>query len=135
MKTKEFSGRRPQHIVAKIVCLLLAVVLWLYVMYVAAPEYDLVYHNIPVTVIATSDYPFTGEIDNALISVRVRGTKAKLAEYDSTDITAYVRLSDVAGEGSGLTPDNLYTATVQFTMPEGLTVEGEYTVPVFVQAK
>lgn len=134
MKTKEWSGRRPQHIVAKIVCLLLAVVIWLYVMYIAAPEYSMVYNDIPVSVITDGNLPYTGEVDNQ-ISVRVKGTKDKLAEYTAADVVAYVRLADMVIETGALTPGTVYTATVQFTLPEGLSVDGEYTVPVFVQAK
>ena len=126
MKTKEWSARRPQHIVAKIVCLFLAVVLWLYVMYAAAPTYEAVYENVVVTVYGDST---EWEIDNATISVRVQGTKQELATYGAESIVAYVLPSDLP-DAQPLATDGFYSFPVRFRMPAALSVKGDYTVVV-----
>ena len=133
MKTKEWSGRHSSHIVAKVVCFLLAIVFWLYVMYVAAPTYEEEYRDIPVNVIASTLY--TGSIDDPYITIRVSGTKQALAKYSAADVLAYVRLSSLTETGDILITDKPYKMKVQFNLPEGLTVEGEPEVSVRVTAK
>ncbi len=137
MKSKEWSGgHRSQHIVAKIVCLFLAVVLWLYVMYVVAPEYSEVYDNIYVSVVTDTNFK-NGEIDNPLISVRVRGTKQALMVNDDSSVTACVRLADLSEflNENGELEKFVYDLPVYFVLPDGLTVDGEYTIPVSVREK
>ncbi|MBQ8858896.1 MAG: hypothetical protein IJ012_03800 [Clostridia bacterium] len=133
MKTKEWSGRHSQHIVAKIVCFLLAIVFWLYVMYVVAPTYEEEYRDIPVNVIASTVY--TGEIDDPYITIRVSGTKQALAKYSAADVLAYVRMATLTETGEGLIDGMTYKMKVQFNLPEGLAVEGEPEVSVRVTEK
>ncbi len=133
MKTKEWSGNgKSSHIVAKIVCLLLAVVLWLYVMYDAAPQYTEVYANVPVAVLGTEDLTSTS---TPVVRVRVRGTKAALYECDEEDIHASVHIADLADKDGKIEVGITHTATVVFELPEGMSVDGDYTVSVFVQEK
>ena len=127
MKNKEFSTRRPQHIIAKIVCLLLAVVLWLYVMYANPPIYSEVYED--VTVYVNGDTAVWA-IDDPTISIRVYGTKMELSSYTAADINAYILPSDLAdatpiGEGG-----NQFAFDVRIKLPGALTVKDEYTVVV-----
>ena len=134
MKTKEWSGRHSQHIVAKIVCFLLAIVFWLYVMYVAAPTYQEEYRDIPVNVIASTLYDGV-IVDDASITIRVSGTKQALAKNSAADVLAYVRIATLTEAGEGLVDGMPYKMKVQFNLPEGLTVEGEPEVTVRVSAK
>ena len=125
MKNKEFSTRRPQHIVAKIVCLLLAVVLWLYVMYANPPIYSEVIDG--VTVYVNGDTA-AWTIDDPTISVRVYGTKMELAAYDAEHIEAYILPSDLpdatpVGDGG-----DQFSFNVRIKLPGALTVKGDYTV-------
>ena len=127
MKNKEFSGRRPQHIVAKIVCLLLAVVIWLYVMYVDAPIYEEVYEGVSVTVHGDAT---AWQIQDDTISIRVRGTKQELATYSAQNIEAYILPSDepdalLIDQGSGL-----YSFPIRFKLPGALTVKDDYAITV-----
>jgi YbbR domain-containing protein len=130
MKSKEWSAKRPHHWLAKIICLLIAVFFWLYVMYAAAPTYDAYYTDIPVTVIASGD--FSGET-GTLTSVRVFGTKAALSALRKEDIRATVYLAN-----AGSTPlviGEYATLTVELALPEGITAEGSPAIPVLIKAK
>ncbi len=134
MKTKKWSFRRPRHILARIVCLLLAVVFWLYVMYVAAPPYDATYQNIHVTVLESENIGFTGTVD-PLASIRVLGSKMALHATEAEDIIATVSLSDLEGSKNPLVDGMLYQLRVSFKTPDGITVDGEYTVSVLLKRK
>ncbi len=127
MKSKEFSTRRPRHIVAKIVCLLLAVVLWLYVMYAEAPIYSEVYEGVTVTV---SGDTAVWHIDDPTISVRVYGTKMELASYSAQDIVAYVLPSDLPDATPIEGGDHQYSFHVRIKLPGALSVKDEYSVVV-----
>ncbi len=127
MKNKEFSTRRPQHIIAKIVCLLLAVVLWLYVMYANPPIYSEVYEGVTVTV---NGDPAEWRIDDPTISVRVYGTKMELASYTAEDIEAYVLPSDLPDATPIGTGEDLYSFAVRIKLPGALTVKDDYFVVV-----
>ena len=128
MKTKEWAAKRPRHWLAKILCLLVAIIFWLYVMYTVAPEYDAQYFEIPVQVVASSE--FSGEA-GTLPLVRVFGTKAALSTLTKEDIRAEVHLKDLSGE-SDVTDNSYQTLTVKFTLPSGIRVDGPYTVSVCV---
>ncbi|MBQ8174785.1 MAG: hypothetical protein IJ009_05220 [Clostridia bacterium] len=127
MKNKEFSAHRPQHIVAKIVCLLLAVIIWLYVMYVEAPLYEQVFEDVVVTVKASEGTPW--QIDDPTISVRVRGTKMELATYNAENVVAYILPSDYP-DAQPLDSTGFYAFPVRFQLPGALSVKGDYTITV-----
>ena len=133
MKTKKLAFRRPRHIFARVVCLLLAVIFWLYVMYAAAPPYDETYYNIPVAVLGGEESGFIGSAD-ALPSVRVLASKKVLYTLDEGDIIATVSLADLDGKGA-IIAGRSYVLKVTFQLPDGVTVDGEYTVSVNVTKK
>lgn len=134
MKTKKWSFRRPRHLLARFVCLLLAIIVWLYVMYVAAPPYDETYTDISVIVLGSEDIPFTGSAD-AIPSLRVLGSKMALADCEKEDIIATVSLSDLADQAGPLVDGMLYSLDVSFETPDGISIEGEYTVSVLLKSK
>jgi hypothetical protein len=130
MKNKEISLRRPQHIVAKIVCLILAVVLWLYVMYVEAPVYSEVYEGVRVTVNGDAT---EWRIDDPTLSIRVYGTKMELAAYSATDVVAYILPSDLPDAtpmGTDAEGYQMYSFDVRVKLPGALSLEDEYFVVV-----
>ena len=133
MKAKKWSFRRPRHILARFVCLLLAVVFWLYVMYVSAPPYDATYQQIPVTVLESESIDYAVTVD-PIASVRVIGSKMALYETEAEDIVATVSLADLAGTVA-LMPGRLYELKVSFKTPDGVTVDGDYTVFVKLSSK
>lgn len=134
MKTKKWSFRRPRHILARFVCLFLAVVFWLYVMYVSAPPYDATYQSIPVTVLESDNLEFVGTAD-PIASVRVLGSKMALYATEAEDIVATVSLSDLENSKTPLVSGMLYQLRVTFKTPDGITVDGDYTVSVLLNKK
>lgn len=127
MKNKEFSARRPRHIIAKIVCLLLAVVLWLYVMYAEAPIYSEVYEGVTVNLVGDTT---VWDIDDPTISVRVYGTKMELAAYSAENIEATVLTSDLPDATPVGNGGDQYSFNVRIKLPGALTVKDEYFVVV-----
>ena len=134
MKTKKWSFRRPRHLVARVVCLLLAIIIWLYVMYAAAPPYDETYTDIPVVVLEAENIAFLGAADS-IPSLRVTGSKIALAGCEKEDIVATVSLSDLADITRPLVDGMLYSLKVSFATPDGISVEGDYTVSVLLRSK
>lgn len=126
-------SRTSQHWIARIVCLLAAVVVWLFVMRVAPPTRDEVYRDVPVSIRHSetmSDY--TGRIDST-ISVRVYGTKDMIQKYEKTDISAYVKIADLVDAKP--TVGKVYEMKIYFELPDGLTVGENYTVPMTLEAR
>lgn len=131
MKAKELGAYRPQHLLAKFIFFLLAIVIWLFVMRVAAPEYDARWSGVPVDVRGNVD-GYTVTVEEETIDIRVFATKELLAQYGGKDITAYVDLSSISFAPEG---GHSYQMAVKFETPEGVTVRDEYFVSVLFTAK
>lgn len=130
MKAKELGAYRPQHLLAKFIFFLLAIVIWLFVMRVAPPEYDARWSDVPVDVRGTVD-GYTATVEEGVMDVRVFATRELLSQYSGKDVTAYVDLSAIS-----FTPEDghSYRVPVRFETPEGVTVRDEYFVSVVFAA-
>lgn len=137
MKVREWGGilRRPRHILAQLMCLLAAVVIWLYVMYAEPPTYDETYRGVRVSVLDSENMEYTGTVDQTL-NLRIYGTKAAIAECNTGDIVAYVRIADLADRSDigPLTAGKTYEMLVYFDLPEGIEVREEYRVDMLLEA-
>lgn len=127
-------GRRHHNLLVWLVCLLLAVIVWLYVMRVDAPQYEEVYRDITVSVVESDSLDFTGSVDEYL-NIRVLGTKEALATYGKDDIVAYVRIADLADREGPVEAGTVYEMTVQLELPEGLSTPDTYRVRMLLQGK
>ena len=134
MKTKEWISRRPQHLLARVVCLLLAVITWLCVMRVAPPTRTVTLTDLPVRVVDEMDIRYTVEGAIDLDRVRIKGKKDVLATLKSGEITAYVKMADLQTEAQ-LSEDLLYPMTVYFKLPEGVEIDGSYSISVRIVKK
>ena len=137
MKVKNWLkfGLGPHHWLVRIICLLVAVLVWLYVMRVAPPMYDETYRDVHVQVRESEMLPaYTGSVDE-LLSVRVWGSKEAIAAYSAQDITAYVKIADLAAADGTCTPGKTYELTVYFELPEGLELRDEYRVSILLEGK
>ena len=135
MKIKNWlkMSHRPRRFFARVVCLLLAVVMWLFVMYVAPPEYSETYRDISVTVLTSDEHPdYAGRVDSS-ISVRVWGTKEELLHCNASNLYAYVEISDLAERESVLSIGKTYEMPVTVVVPEGLEVRDEYFVQMLLE--
>lgn len=111
MKNKRMS-RKNHHIAAKLVCLLIALVLWIYVMGAENPDWEETFEDVPISLVNTDDI----EIDNGLTIY---------SGYSSTvDITVRGRKNEI----SGITADN-FTVTADV---KSIKEVGEYSLPVTV---
>lgn len=134
MKTKEWAARRPQHLVARIVCLLLAVVTWLCVMRISDPVCNGVLNGIAISVVDNESVDWTCEAQEVTGRIRICGTKAALAAVKAEDVSAYVDMADLQFVSSPQ-PDEYYTMTLYFKTPDGIVIDGEYTIRVCLKAK
>ena len=109
--------KKQYHIVARIVCLLLAVVIWFVV---AGVKVTLVGEDALVNY-EISSYERT-------ITVTIKGDHSKVIEVSPEDITVTVDVSAINSSGVVRVPAN-----VQFSPKlEGITAYGEYTVEIRV---
>ena len=96
MKNKEWLTRRPQHLFARVVCLLLAVITWLCVMRVSPPTYDATLTNVSIRVVDAEGVAYTGELDSdRMPKVRIKGTKEALATVTAMGVISVMVPTEV----------------------------------------
>ncbi len=110
-----------------LLCIVLAFLVWLFVMYVRAPEYEREYEDIKITTVNLpakfSDYKI--EVYEDEISATFRGTNMNLAKCDMGDIVAMLDLSSVAGVG-------LVSIPVTYVYPDGVALTCKDSISVLV---
>ncbi len=119
MKTeKEGSFVKRFNLVPKIVCVLAAFIIWIYVMEVDSPDHTDVFEDVPVTITGLTELDannlsvFSGQ--DTLVDVTVKGQKSVIAKNSIDDIKVTADVSDITEAGS-------YTLSLDFDMPSGLT--------------
>lgn len=133
-KSSSSSDTRHAHL-AKVLCLLAAVVIWLYVMNVENPDYEQTIESVPVTIINSEEI----EIDNSLtiysgydvkINATVQGRKNLVSNITADDIKL---MADV----SGITEAGKYTLDIKAVIPDGvkLVSMSSDTITVFIDKK
>ncbi len=89
-ETKNIKKRRVPAIIPKAVCVLLALILWLYVMDTVNPDWEETFEDVPITLINTEEI----EIDSGLtiykgysntVDITVRGRKTEIEKYSAND--------------------------------------------------
>lgn len=100
------SDSRGKHhdLIAKIVCLLFALVLWIYVMDAENPDWEVTVEDVPVELVNTEDI----EIDSNLtiyggysetVDVTIRGKKNQVTEITPEEISATVDVAKITEAG------------------------------------
>ena len=129
---KQMTANEPKkkhHIAARIVCLLLAFVIWLVVAGVQGDNYKREIRDVKVTLIGADSldgyqityYPKT-------VSVTVKGDHSKVTAMTADDITVLVDVSAIKDTGAIKVP-----AAIQLSPKlEGITPYGEYSVEIRV---
>lgn len=111
---------RAQDITARILCVLAAIMLWLYVMSVDSPDWEQTFSGVLVNIeneVQLSDNYNMSVIsgyDNT-VSVTVKGKKSDISKYTAADLTAFVDLT-------GVTTAGRQQLQIGATAPAGLTV-------------
>ncbi|MBR5454021.1 MAG: hypothetical protein IKV54_08075 [Clostridia bacterium] len=107
-------------IVVKVLCVLGAFLIWLYVMSNDSPDYEKTFTSVPVSINGAV------ELENAtgmsvvsglghVIEVSVHGIKRDVVNLDNGDILAYVDISEISNAGK-------YALDVHVEVPDGITV-------------
>lgn len=115
---KKVSFVKRFRLIPKIICLLAAFIIWIYVMEVDSPDYEATFEDVPVTVVGLSDLDtnnlsvFSGQ--DTLVDVTVKGQKSVIAKNSVSDISVTADVSQIKDAGS-------YDVTLSFDMPSGLT--------------
>lgn len=116
MTAQEETAKKGHNILSKIVSVIIAFVLWFYVMAVESPINEKTFDDIPVEV----TLPWASELTlysgfNATVNVTVSGKKSELNQISSDDFKA-------TADASGYTQAGKYSIPVTITAPEGFKV-------------
>lgn len=108
--------------VAKILCVVVAFIIWLYVMNVESPEYEKTFQSVPVTIenaalLSSSQNLSIISGNGNIIDITVKGKKSEIKKYSIEDIKASVDVS-------GITQEGRHTLDVSVSVPTGLAVSG-----------
>jgi len=138
-ETKNKNGRRGYDILAKVLCLLAAIILWFYVSNVETTEYESTFKGVSVELINTS--VLEGESGLSVYSgygntvdVTVSGKKSIINKYSAADIRVYADVTGIESSGrhyvtitaeapSGLKVTSLSTSSVSVYVDEIITVD------------
>ncbi len=116
----------------RIVCVLVAVIIWLYAVYNSNPDYEKSFDNVGVAAVNSGmlddrDLTVYGEI-NSTIEVVIYGNRGNITTYSKEDIKATVDLIGVTEAGH-------HTLVVNISVPDGATVKSFYPKEVTVQVE
>ena len=116
-KSSSSSDTRHAHL-AKVLCILAAVVIWLYVMNVENPDYEQTIESVPVTIVNAEEI----ELDNSLtiysgydvkVNVTVQGRKNLVSKITADDIK-------LTADVSGIKEAGTYTLNIKADIPDGV---------------
>ncbi len=107
------SNFLKKPIVLKIVALLLAVFIWVYVINIENPETDIEIRSVPVTINTTDSIPYQNGlvITDGLtqtVDVKIRGRHSAVSEFDKSSIIATVDIDSITEEGTYSLPVSVY---------------------------
>ncbi len=113
---EEYQRKKGHNILPKIISVLLAFILWFYVMTVESPIHQETFKGIPVEV----TLPTNGELSlysgyNAMVDVTVKGKKSDLNQISETDFKA-------TADASAYTQAGKYSIPVNIEIPGGFTL-------------
>ncbi|MDD6095113.1 MAG: CdaR family protein [Clostridia bacterium] len=115
---KKDSFVKRHNIIPKAACVLVAFIIWIYVMEVDSPDHQETFEDVPVTITGLSELDsknlsvFSGQ--DTVVDVTVKGQKSVIAKNSVNDIT-------VTADVSGITEAGSYTLNLNFDVPSGLT--------------
>lgn len=120
-------------IIPRIICLFIALVLWLYVVFNSTPDFEKSFEGvsvIPVNALVLEERDLTvyGNIENT-VEVVIYGSRGNISTYSGEDIRATVDLIGIEEAGEHILP-------VKLELPDGAAVRSYFpkTISVTVQA-
>lgn len=119
-KPAEENINRRKNLLGKVICALLAIILWVYVSYDKKPETAKEFTNIPVTLTGIEVLEgrnLTVLSNDMFVKVKLSGTRSILSRVNKKDIKAIVDLSDTTSLGEQ------YPMVTIAGIPDALSVE------------
>lgn len=119
MKNNEkVSFVKKHNIIPKLICVLFAFIIWIYVMEVDSPDHEEVFEDVPITVTGLSELDsnnlslFSGQ--DVLVDVTVKGQKSVIAKSAVEDIKITADVSQIKEAG-------YHTLQLEVDVPSQLT--------------
>ena len=124
---------KPLTHIAKIMCVLVAFVMWIYVMMVESPEYEETFSYVTVELVNADRLIEEKELaiyngHGTMVDITLSGKKSVLSKLSPADIVASADVSTITGEGGR------YNCKITVDVPAGCQVVGmsQETVSVYV---
>lgn len=114
-ETTSEKAHGSHDFIAKIVCLLLALIIWLYVMEVENPDWEEEYTGIPVELANTDEIEIDHDLTiyggySATVEITLRGRRNQLSNITADDIKATADVSEISEPGE-------YTLPISVSVP------------------
>jgi len=118
--TPSGSKKRLYDNIAKVICVFLAIIIWLYVMEVDSTDHETTFSAIPLELENTEMLENMSGLTvyngyGAVVDVKVRGKKSEVNKISADDIIVYADLS-------GITMSGTYLLDVHVNLPSSLTL-------------
>ncbi len=133
--TQPIQPRKGRDWAAKIVCLLIAFIIWFYVMQVDSPEHEETFHSIDVTLTNTAVLEDTSGLSvysgyGTTVDVTVIGKKSVINKLTADDFSAVADVSQITSAG-------LHAVQIDVNVPSGLSLDSvsQNNVQVYVDEK
>lgn len=119
-KDTSLSFNRKYNIIPKILCILAAFVMWIYVMQTESPEYEELITSVSVDMINTTELQNSSGLSvysrsGNTVNVKVRGKKSSIDRLSAEDISAYVDLGKIKMPGQ-------HALSVYVDLPDGVNL-------------
>lgn len=113
---------RHHDFAAKIICLLLALILWIYVMEVENPDWEETIEGVPVTLTGTDEIGIDHNLTiyggySATVDITLRGRRNQISKITADDITATADVSSISEAGE-------YTLPIDVSIPRDADIVG-----------
>jgi len=101
-----------------IISVLIAFIMWLYVMSLDNPSHEQMFTSVPITILEDASPLSVYYGYNNVVDVKVLGKKSDVSKITAADITAVVDIADIDEAGR-------YTLPVKITVPHGLSISSQ----------
>lgn len=133
-RSKETVGGRLRStdLIPRIICVLLAVIIWLYVIYNDTPDFEKSFDGVMASITNTAvlterDLAIYGDASTP-VEIVITGRRGDISSYSAEDIAAIVDVSAITEPGE-------YALPISPEVPEGVTVKSYYPKRVTVQVQ
>ncbi len=126
------AAERRHNLIAKIVCLLLALILWIYVMQVENPDWEITLESVPVALTGTDEIRIDSDLSiyggyQSTIDITLRGRKRDVESITAEDVSVTADVTTIKDVGE-------YELPLDVRVPHNVEIisESSETVRVLV---